>query len=184
VSQFERVVGLDLSLTSTGIAVNPLDGRIDVQKIKSTGKKTDSWAQRLTRIQDIARRVEFQVGRDALVILEAPSYGSSTGSQHDRSGLWWEVFLRLATSGSTVVPVEPTKVKKFATGKGNADKDKVLAEVVRRYPDIDVDGNDTADAVALLDIGMHLLGQPLTHVPALNRTVLDGITIPDRVVAA
>ena len=115
-------------------------------------------------------------------MLEAPSYGSATGSQHDRSGLWWMTYHRIVAStvGVTVLPVAPTVRAKYATGKGNASKDAVLAAAVRRYPDIDITGNDIADAVILMAIGCRLLGKPIDDpMPATHLAALDKIQLPE-----
>ncbi|NKY60389.1 hypothetical protein [Nocardia flavorosea] len=177
-TDYPEVVGLDLSLTSTGIAAWDARGDIRTHRIRSKGAKTDTWRQRRARINRLADQVTDSISFDAFVLVEAPAYGSSTGSVWDRAGLWWRVVDTLHDIGCTVLPIEPTVLKRFATGKGNADKDAVLAAVVRRYLDIEVTGNDVADAVALLDIGMHLIGRPLAELPALNRSVLEKLSVP------
>ncbi|MEU2013078.1 hypothetical protein [Nocardia sp. NPDC019302] len=178
-TQFDSVVGLDLSLTSTGIAIAPPRTRPACGTIGSAGKKGDSWATRYRRLGDLAGRIIVAVPEGALVVMEAPSYGSVTGSQHDRSGLWWMVFDLLAGTTRTVLPVEPTVRAKYATGKGNAGKDAVLAAAVRRYADINITGNDTADAVVLMAIGCRLLGAPIDDpMPMANLAALDKLTLP------
>lgn len=173
------VVGLDLSLTSTGIVVDS-GGAPWCGTIRSSGAKGDPWSARWCRMGDIASRVLAVVPEQAFVVVEAPSYGSTTGSQHDRSGLWWVVYDLLAGSARTVVPVQPTMRAKYATGKGNAKKDSVLAAVVRRYPDIDIDGHDIADAVVLMAIGHRLLGHPIDDpMPALNLSALTKLRVPE-----
>ena len=51
----------------------------------------------------------------------------------------------------------PSQLKKFATGKGNVDKNVVIKEVYKRFG-IDTDDDNTADAVVLGHIGMSLTG--------------------------
>jgi len=184
-TQFGSVVGLDLSLTSTGIAVYPQGKPAPwVGTIGSAGKKGDPWATRYRRLDNLAGRIIDAVPENALVVMEAPSYGSVTGSQHDRSGLWWMVYDLLAGTTRTVLPVEPTVRAKYATGKGNASKDAVLAAAVRRYPDIAIDGNDTADAVVLMAIGRRLLGAPIDDpMPKVNLSALDKLSLPAEVAA-
>lgn len=178
----KRVVGVDLSLTSTGIARTILGAApvvADVLTIGSKGQKADSWDQRHQRLYQLVQDITHHVLRSSLVMLEAPSYGSATGSQHDRSGLWWMVYSELThTYGLTVVPVPPTLRAKYATGKGNASKDAVLAAAVRRYPAIDISGNDIADAVILMAIGCRLLGHPIDDMPAAHLSVMDKIRPP------
>ncbi|MFJ1461813.1 hypothetical protein [Nocardia sp. N2S4-5] len=172
------IVGLDLSLTSTGIAVIGT-GRPWCATIESSGKADAPWESRYRRLGDLVLRVRAAITPGAFVVLEAPAYSRTTGSQHDRSGLWWMVHDRLVGSGCTVLPVGPNLRAKYATGKGNAGKDAVLAAAVRRYADIAITGNDTADAVVLAAIGCRLLGRPIDDpMPKTHLAALDTIRIP------
>lgn len=160
-------VGLDLSLTSTGVAVLR-NGTATVRRITSTPRKnatTDDTAARLDTL--VAAIIGAIPASDAtLVAVEGPSFGSTGGAQHERGGLWWLTRHALRVEGLDVVVVPPTVVKKYATGKGNAPKDQVLAAVVRRYPDVDVTGNDEADALVLAAIRARNAGYPFeTSLP-------------------
>jgi hypothetical protein len=102
---------------------------------------------------------------------------SKFGHPHDRSGLWWLVYDMLAAKSCTVVSVAPTSRAKYATGKGNAGKDAVLAEVIRKHLDLDIRSNDVADAVILDDIARRLSGQPADTPPATHLKAMEGITL-------
>ncbi|WP_280448428.1 hypothetical protein [Nocardia brasiliensis] len=174
------VVGLDLSLTSTGIAVHGPDIPPWCGTIESTGKDSDGWGTRYRRLGDLMGRILPPIPDGALVVMEAPAYSRSTGKAHDRSGLWWMLYDILAGTTRTVVPVLPNVRAKYATGKGNASKDQVLAAAVRRYASIDITGNDTADAVVLMAIGCRLLGRPIDDpMPALNLAALTTLSLPE-----
>lgn len=180
-TRFDTVVGLDLSLTSTGIAVSTPGLKPWCGVIESAGKKGDPWETRYKRLSNILYRIMPVVPECALVVIEAPSYGSVTGHQHDRSGLWWMIYDLLVGTTRTVVPVEPTIRAKYATGKGNSGKDAVLAAAVRRYPNIDINTNDEADAVILMAIGCRLTGAPIDDpLPAANLAALDKLSLPER----
>jgi hypothetical protein len=89
------------------------------------------------------------------------------------------VYDLLGGTTRTVLPVEPNLRAKYATGKGAASKDAVLAAAVRRYASIDITGNDTADAVCLMAIGLRLLGRPIDDpLPALNLSALTTLSLP------
>lgn len=156
-------VGIDPSLTSTGIAVHDrVNGEgITTHRIQSKGTKQDSWATRGQRILKIADQIEQEVPIGSLVVVESPSYGSQGGAQHDRAGLWWEIHHRLRDSSCTVVSATPSQRMKYVTGTGRADKDKVLAAAIRRYPDLDITGNDIADAVIFMAMAARLAGEPI-----------------------
>ena len=168
------IVGLDLSLASTGIA------RI--------GEKT--WADRIVpktltghkRMAHILARVEELVSDAGLVVVEGPSFGSGANARqsghHERGGLWWLITHHLWLADKPVAVVPPATLKRYATGKGNATKDAVLAAAIRRYRDVDFDGNDQADALILAAMGADHLGQPIATVPALQRGALTAVTWP------
>lgn len=169
------IVGVDPSLTSLGLAVT--DGMtIKTARVRTRGSTADSLRQRGMRQDKIVASVmEFVDKHDAgLVVIEGPSYGSKFGHPHDRSGLWWAIVKTLlANPGCHVVEVPPVNRIKYATGKGRADKDVVLAAAIRRYPQADITGNDVADAVILAAMGARYLGAvveeslPQTHLEAM-----------------
>lgn len=176
------IIGIDPSLTRTGLAIID-EERIGVHvfHVQSTGRKDASLTQRAQRVDDIWHRLyesliryqaDFQHG---LAIIEGPAYNSRQGAQHDRSGLWWHLVRQLHRAGSDVIEVAPAVRARYATGKGNAGKDEVLAQVVRRYPDVFVSNNDEADALVLAAIGARLIGSPVddpmpkTHLAALAK---------------
>jgi crossover junction endodeoxyribonuclease RuvC len=152
-------VGLDLSLTSTGVAIIH-NGTATVRRVKSKGvarATTADQAERLARlVTDIA--AAFPATDHTKIAVEGPSYGSTGSAAHILGGLWWLVrdYLR----GMNVAVVPPGTVKKYATGRGNAGKDEVLATVVRRYADVAVTGNDEADALVLAAIAARLDEHP------------------------
>lgn len=170
-----RVVGVDLSLTSTGLAAPA-----GLDTLLSRGRKGDGLDSRGSRLREIRDGVlDWCTGAD-LVVIEAPSYGPGHGSKHDRSGLWWLVVTRLMSWESTVIAeVPPANRAKYATGKGNAAKDQVLAAVVRRFPMFEIDDNNQADALVLMAMGLDHLGWPLVVMPDLHRSALAAIHWPD-----
>jgi crossover junction endodeoxyribonuclease RuvC len=177
-----RVIGLDLSLTCTGVAVITA-GQVHVQRATSTGRADATLAERGERLRELSRRIvgvrHTMLTVPDLWVIEGPSLGQTRqGGQHDRAGLWWLVVATLQGIGHRVAEVSPAQRAKYATGKGNASKDTVLAAAIRRYPMADIAGNDTADAVILAAMGAHHLGHPLAPVPALHATALEKVRWP------
>lgn len=171
-----KIVGLDLSLTSTGLALI-VDGIADVLRFTTATAGADTTA-RHRRLKRIADEVHEWCTAADLVVIEGPSYGSTTPHQHDRSGLWWLAVHRVLDAGLPLAVVPPSSRARYATGKGNAPKDAVLAAVVRRYPAVDVTGNDQADALLLAAMGARRLGHPIDTVPKLCLTAIDGAAWP------
>jgi crossover junction endodeoxyribonuclease RuvC len=186
-----KVVGLDLSLTSTGVAVATENGavtdRITSQPARKVGKGDPplTLAERADRLDKLVPQITDYCSYADLVVIEGPSYGSTTPS-HDRSGLWWLV-VDFLTPYTLVVEVPPSSRMKYATGKGQIDKDLVLSAVIRRYPHVDVNGNDEADALILAAMGARHLGHPLETplyanldaLPATHRAAMDAVTWPN-----
>ena len=171
-----RVVGLDLSLTATGTALIRPGMTTAVQTLKSKGAKDATLSERADRLRKLAREILLPAATANVVVIEQPAYSQTGGSHHDRSGLWWLVVDALIFDDLRLVEVTPQAVKIYATGKGNASKDEVLAAVVRRYPDIEVRNNNEADALVLAAIGARLSGQPLEEsLPQLHLRALDKI---------
>lgn len=172
-------VGLDLSLTSTGLAIIH-NGTATVRRIKSKAKKdatTEDQSERLDAlIGDIIGAIP--ASDRTLIAVEGPSFGSSGSAAHILGGLWWLVRHALRIEGFDVVVASPSTVKKYATGSGNASKDQVLAAVVRRYLDVEVTGNDEADALVLAAIRARHDGAPfeILPLPAAQAAAVNSVT--------
>jgi Holliday junction resolvasome RuvABC endonuclease subunit len=129
-----RILALDLSLTSTGAAHEGGTCRI-------TSKKRGT--ERLIEIREAIRSLALSVAPD-LVVVEGYSMGSR-GRVFDIGELGGIVKVLLADMGIPVAIVPPSCLKKFATGKGNADKDSMLEAAIRNFG-FGGHGNDEADA--------------------------------------
>ena len=166
-----KVLGLDLSLTCTGVA-----GRGWTDTIKPHTKMRG--ADRLLFIRQ--QIVTTWTPGTALVAIEGPSYGSQAGQSghHERAGLWWMVRCALRTHGIPVAVIPPASVKKYATGKGNASKADMVREVTRRFPWF-AGGEDEADALVLAAMAADHLGQPMADMPKTHRVALDAVQWPD-----
>jgi crossover junction endodeoxyribonuclease RuvC len=187
------VIGLDLSMTSTGAAL-VVDGSLEeALTFKSSGKKTDSLAQTAFRLRMLWDRVVQYVADDDcdLVVIEAPSFGSTGGSQHERGGLWWMVASSIAVAlDIPVAKVSPQGRAKYATGSGRASKEEVFDAACVTYghfPAADAfttlswrQGNDMADAVILAAMGSRWLGYPIDELDSLpgRLSAIDGAHWP------
>lgn len=164
-----KVLGLDLSLTCTGVAGR---GWTDTIKPHTAMRGED----RLLFIRQ--QIITTWVPGTALVAIEGPSYASTGRGQHERAGLWWMVACALRTHGIPVAVIPPSSVKKYATGRGNAAKADMVREVTKRFPWFD-GGEDEADALVLASMAADHLGQPMAQMPATHRAALDAVQWPD-----
>lgn len=194
-NHWPAVVGVDPSMTSTGIAIydcirdetethRVISKAPEVTDRKKNGKKAKPlWPIRLDRHQVIVDKVCEIVPDNSLVLYEGPAYAAQGSAIHDIGGLWWLMAIALRKKGCAVLVVVPGSRMKYATGSGQAQKDLVLSVVVRRYdPDPDnptIRGNDIADAWVLMAIGRRLLGMeiedslPKTHLTAMVQVEKD-----------
>lgn len=158
------VVGIDLSLTATGVAAfgDELPPFALTVKTSADDGTVFGFSRRCRKIaSSIAEAVEGEC--PDLVIIEGLSYHSKSSSIDKIHASWWIVQDSLETDWAwpAAHKVTPNQRAKYATGKGNASKDTVLIETVKRYPDLAIRNNNEADAVILAAMGMRALGTPV-----------------------
>lgn len=159
------VVGLDLSLRASGVAVlyrEPLHGdwaaRLRIVGGVGVPRTFTGCGRRLIDVTDgILRSVPR---RADLAVVEGASYRSIGGRADERAGLRWLVTTGLMQRGVPVASVTPRTRARYATGTGSASKDVVVESVQGRYPWAGVRTDDEADALALAALGMRWLGDP------------------------
>lgn len=188
------VLGVDPSLTGTGVARINQDGTVAVRHFGRKGRRDETLVQRVDRIRAIvAELAEWaQVepddpdsetwadrGLPALVVIETAAHSRTGGSTWDRAGLWWAIaWSSIGRDGERVAQCAPTTRARWATGTGRADKAAVSSAVSRLWPDVDIDCENCADALALATIGAQHLGW---DVPTLQRHLdaLGAVTWPE-----
>lgn len=166
-----RVIGLDLSLTSTGVALP--DGSVRRITVKAVG------VERLVRIADAVRRLAVA----DLAVIEGYAFGRQNQAAH-LGELGGVIRVSLFGLGVPYVEVPPALLKKFATGKGNASKEDMLVAAVKRLG-YDGASNDEADALWLRAAALDAYGLPVAEMPRDQRAVLgkvDWPEMPDRLV--
>lgn len=168
-----KIVGLDMSLTSTGVAVCDRSGAYSTYLIApSKGTEGDLTA----RIGQVQEQLNHLIVTADMIVYE--------GLVHRSQGAWALAMVQgvfhgiLAREDATpdrVVEVPPATLKKWATGKGNASKRAMLTQAVREL-DYPGDSDDEADALWLLSIGLELAGYPLMKASAARLALLEGLT--------
>jgi len=174
------VIGLDTSLTATGIASSNGWCRV----VGHTNKKNPITGlphpRRLAAMRDVRNHIIENIGRPHLAVLELPAPSRSGGGAHERAWLWWEIYGCLTDAEIPVGLISTNQRMLYATGKGNAAKSVVVDAVARRWPDWVTGGNDNAaDAVVLMAAGRDWLGHPITVMPQANRAAVTKATWPD-----
>lgn len=160
------VIGLDLSLTSTGLALVE-DGELTAWHCIKSKKNGDTIEAMSERIDGIVSEVAsltydwmcigaYEPHPFDLAVIEAPSFGSKGGSAHERGGLWWSVASILRGAEVPLIKLAPKSRAKYITNNGNSDKHDVL-KVARQRWHMDIPNHDVADAAGLAQWGYDYL---------------------------
>jgi Holliday junction resolvasome RuvABC endonuclease subunit len=155
------VIGLDLSLTATGIAHRG--------GITSTVKtRTADGDRRLIQITEEVRRAVggysegFEHSRVDLVVLEdLPKHAMAAGITGMVHGAVRAVLLNI---GVRYALIAPATLKAFATGKGNADK-TAMAMAAYKRAEREFGDDNQCDAWWLRAAGLTRLGAPEFALP-------------------
>ncbi|MEO3978833.1 Holliday junction endonuclease [Streptomyces sp. CAU 1734] len=168
-----RVIGLDLSITATGIAYR--DG--------STGTAGGSSAMGDRRLVTIVDMVDIAVGGpdsglgplpDLVVLEDLPTHAKSAGVTGMVHGAVRALLVRRTVPYALVTPAT---LKAYATGKGTADKTAMAMAAYKRAGREFADDNQ-CDAWWLRAAGLDRLGHPEFPLPGAQRDRLDKATWP------
>lgn len=176
------VIGLDLSLTCTGVAG---DGWADALRCKGKGHHRLRWLRE--EVRERTRKAD-------LVVVEGAAYGhGALAGHHELSGLWWLITQDLWEQKIPYAVVAPSSRIVYATGVGNpaqeyprsqrarVAKGMVRDAVAQRYG-VECEGPgryDKADAFILAAMGLHWAGWPLAVVPDTHSRALDAVAWPN-----
>jgi hypothetical protein len=178
-----RVIGLDISLASTGVA------GVGWTELIRTGDRRgeDRLDYIVACVLDYTRSANF-------VAIEGPSYGSALQNGHDEmAAARWMVRCELRRRNIPYAIVPPDNRTIYATGRARWKsedgkkltaaqvKGKVRDAVARRYG-VECEGTgryDRADAYVLLAMARDYLGYPLAPVPATHSRALAKVAWPE-----
>lgn len=155
-----KVIGIDPSLTATGVADS--DGVLST--VKAHFRLKDGRLKAIySEILDAADwALHNEPDTDEVtaiaVIEDLPKQAMGAGITGMVQGV---VRLALMQYGIPYIKIPPATLKKFATGKGNADKPAMRAAWLQFSGEDNADDNQV-DAAFLRLIGLHLTGE---HVP-------------------
>ena len=146
----KKIIGLDLSLSSTGWFV--IDQDIQYGQLKTNPKKFSNPIERVEYIADfILEKIKSHDGVD-LVIMQDYFVGQQSQTVIKLAMLGTIVRYKLLQNNIGFLTVMPTQIKKFETGKGNGHKDNILKSVYKKHGH-DIQSNNTADACAIAYLG-------------------------------
>lgn len=204
------VIGLDLSLTGSGIAVLSDDpARIPYRTPPASasmwqqqpgvmwpialrcwgigGHKTDGWLERNRRIRAVSKGLADIIraaGPIDLGAFEAPiPAGEVQYSYGDRYALLHAVLGTLDTLGVPFAAVTNTTGHQFTTGKGRVSEDKheVIEATTAWWPNITITDHNIGDAVGIgVMAGMHAGMKPPFRPGARHHNAVYGIAWPGK----
>lgn len=161
-----KLLGLDLSITATGIT-HTVEDAACTHVIKTREKEKDG---RLAQIRAAIR--EFGPGAE-LALIEAPTARSATSII---SGMVHGVVrLELIELGVPYATVMPASLKKYATGRGGADKALMRLEAYKRADGIEFEDDNACDSWWAWVMAAEYRDWPQVALPQLNRESLTKI---------
>lgn len=143
-------LGIDQSLNATGLCLVDPTGQVQHHETVDPGKARD--AQRLACIK--ARVVPLLGPRTQLVALEGYAY-NSVGRVFELGEIGGVLRLLVHEYQLSYVVVPPASLKKYATGKAQAEKAD-MCNAARRHGFDPGDDDNQADAFFLSQIARHL----------------------------
>jgi len=168
-----RVMGFDLSITSTGVA------RVDGSTFRIKTRQKDG-PRRLTQIRDVLS-IEVAEQRPHLVVIEDLPTKMHPRSLKPVAALHGVVQALLVDADVPWAYVAPLTLKKYACDNGRADKAGMAAAAFLADGAAfdDDDGGDRVDAWWLRAAGLDWCGLPQFAMPQAQRDVLSKAEWPD-----
>lgn len=181
-------IGLDLSLTGTGVAaLDLITGILTTAVHTSPAPACDTLSAHANRHRALIDGITAQViaANPAIVVVEDLQFSvrEKDSSLTRRGFLWWAVVEQLCAAGIPVTAVAPQLIKQFAAGKGNCNKNEVVAAYATAWPEAARGANiaDRADATWAAAIGTAWLRCDVLpfRITAVRRKVLANLTKPN-----
>jgi len=155
---YETVVGIDPSLSSSGIIVINREGQIVSNQTIKSPPSGSLLVDRMLRIEKIVREVMqiVSAASPSVICIEAYSLGSNMPGVAARVELGGLLRYALFRATTKIYEVAPTTLKKWATGKGNCEgKIPVVVALMKRYQ-VEFSSDDLYDAYALARIAFQI----------------------------
>jgi len=187
-------IGIDQSLTNTGVVIIKEGKAILCDNVKS-GPEGKHMNERIHRINDIYVRIRKILapiildGKQEEVILsiEGYSFASRSGQAFSlgelggilRYNFFMDIGAKLGEK-MRYLEITPNQLKKYATGKGQCEKDLIIKEVYKNFA-FDTNDNNTADAFVLAHIGYtkwnHFMDTPIPLLKKHQQEVIDKLDL-------
>jgi len=147
-----NVMGLDASLTSSGIAiVSAADAELKHHQVITVNKRD------MARLKAIREEVNELIHRHSVKLVSLEGYAFARANQaHQIGELGGTLKLFFFDNDIPFIIITPGQVKKYATGKGNAKKPEMAVGVYKKWG-VEFPTDDETDAFVLAKIGEALV---------------------------
>lgn len=182
-----HVVGLDVSLSNTGIAVlgcTPEDRwtihtyTIPTAPAHSGGTTPEPLL--LDRMNYVVSSIMTAAEHADVIGIERPAFAAKGNATSTLAGLWWLVYRRLNRLEIPIVIVSASSAKKYATNCGTAAKREVSRATVRMFPDVDTSSGDEDDALVIAALVADMADLPVPYErTAYRKKALANVARPD-----
>lgn len=174
--QIQYYVGLDLSLTNTGVAIltDNLNDLPQVLSIKTT-PKYDLYTRAEMALEKLKVFLDVHTGsnKNTHFFVEGFAFGAKGQIFNiaEFSGIIKYYINKEWFFDSDFYQIPPTSLKKFITGSGTAKKELMVKEVYKRYQ-FDTNDDNAADAFSLAVMGRAYLSPPHDALTAFQKDAL------------
>lgn len=165
------IAAIDPSLTSTGVCYGT-DGDDFCVVCCGSKPRGKTVLDRVKRYEGLIEQVEriLCAVKPSLIFIEEYAYSKNMGGQMYLGEFGGLLRWHLVEHTPHVYEVTASALKKFATGKGNAPKDIVMAHVAQRYGRVFAN-NDEADSFVLYQMALVASGR----IEAANQGQRDSV---------
>ncbi|UXE04382.1 RuvC-like resolvase [Mycobacterium phage Funsized] len=188
-----RVLGIDTSLTGTGLAQfdlatwppsnpprqpdEPVSFGLQVARVCAPKPTADKSKRAMARrVKALIEQIEwcFKTPGETPdhVGIEGLAYTAGNASAWVLAWVWGETIALCEEYQVPLTVVAPAARAKFATGKGNAAKDAVLAAAIKLFPHADISDNNEGDAAIVGAVVCQQLGVPVLPVTSYRTEVM------------
>lgn len=187
-----RVLGIDLSLSATGLAmISPEDdneiyiGRTRLEEFIYFGGNRYFYRGALilphstnifTRWNEILNPILEWCDFAQHIMIEGYAFSNQHAYVRSIAEIGGIVRYHLREKGKVPIEISPSSLKKFVTNDGRAKKETILAAVRESIPSIH--DHNMADALGLAEIGWGIYGERM-EFPKFQREALDRIKHPE-----
>ena len=150
------VLGIDQSLTGSGVSIIDIDGIIEIDGIqgKQLIKSTKKGVKRLIDIKNQILVLNDKFKPDYVAM---EGYGFMTkGRAFELGELGGMLKVMFTELGKEPMIIHPSHLKKYITGKGNADKSIMLMGIYKKYG-IEFDNHNIADSFGISKMALDIM---------------------------